>query len=189
MVVDPFTAIGLAVNVLQFIELGHTLLSKSHELYHAVDGDLVEHKEAIYTLTRLNELADNLQGSIDKLARSRRPSREELALREIAQKCRTNAQELVATLRSFTATGDNRKWKSFREAFKAMWGKEKVDEMLKQLNQHHQLLITYLLVVMRQEDLKLAQTLNLTNFFVTGTRKPPTLLNCLEGSMASRPSS
>lgn len=35
---DPFASIGLAANILQFLEFSRKIISGASELYHAIDG-------------------------------------------------------------------------------------------------------------------------------------------------------
>lgn len=42
---EPFTALNVAANIVQFIELGIKIFAKSNELYKSASGRLPEHRE------------------------------------------------------------------------------------------------------------------------------------------------
>ena len=57
---DPFYALGLAGNVIQFVDFGGGLLSGSLELYKSVDGTSSTNKELEFPVKNLNELCAGL---------------------------------------------------------------------------------------------------------------------------------
>lgn len=56
---DPLTALGLAGNIVQFIDFSCKILSDSYEIYRA--GSTSEHEEINFIATDLSTLADRIQ--------------------------------------------------------------------------------------------------------------------------------
>ena len=56
---DPLTALGLAGNIVQFIDFSCKILSDSYEIYRA--GSTSEHEEIDFIATDLSTLADRIQ--------------------------------------------------------------------------------------------------------------------------------
>lgn len=149
MVLDPGSALGVASNIFQVIDFSARLISKGNQYYKSADGQLVEHAELSSMSRRLVELNSGLDQSLGAFNGRRQLSAEEEALRAVANECKNAAESFLATLRQFEVSGNHREWKSFRKAFKTVWGKEKMQEMLLRLeDQKHQLII-HLLVVMK----------------------------------------
>lgn len=60
---DPFTAVSLVGNVLQFLELTTNIVSKSYELYNSSKGALAENVDLEATTNRMVSLCDNLRSA------------------------------------------------------------------------------------------------------------------------------
>jgi hypothetical protein len=71
MAIDPLSALGLAANVVQFIEFAAKLISKGHRIHKAADGALVENLELEAIIHRIRRLNDEIHASL-YLSKSKR---------------------------------------------------------------------------------------------------------------------
>lgn len=76
-------------------------------------------------------------------------SSEVKALRQVTAECRRAAEEFIEVLNSLKVKGSHRGWQSFRQAFKSIWGKDKIEAMLKKLSGLREQLMIHLLVVVK----------------------------------------
>jgi hypothetical protein len=61
MGLDPFSALGVAANVVQFIDFGSKLISESHEIYKSATGTSTGMVELEMIYVDLNKFTKNLQ--------------------------------------------------------------------------------------------------------------------------------
>ena len=149
MVLDPLTAVGLAANLLQFIDFGCQILSKSRRLHKSPSGYLIEHQELKVASERLDDLQHGIDRSLRDVSAQVNPTPAEEALGKVTKRCQVVAERLKAGLQEFAVEQGQSRWKSLRQAFKAIWGKEEVDAMWKQLQEQREQLTMHLLVVVR----------------------------------------
>jgi len=64
MAIDPLSALGLAANVVQFIEFTANLISKGHQIHRAADGSLVENLELEAITHHIRRLNDDILASV-----------------------------------------------------------------------------------------------------------------------------
>ena len=128
MVFDPITALNIAGNVVQFVDFGTKLFSKSKELYKSADGVLADHAEYAAIASRLAELSKGLSNSTSSSSSNEKPSPVEDALEEVTSECTELANDFADAFSELRVNGNHRKWKSFRQAFKSMWKKKGLEE-------------------------------------------------------------
>jgi hypothetical protein len=128
---DPVSAIGLASSVIQIVDFSCKLVSKTREYRTSADGALIEHKELRAAANRLSALSKAIHGPLAKCRSLRKPTNVDIALGDIAGECLDQASELTQALQGLQIDGpridDRNMWKSFRQALKAIWNKEKIE--------------------------------------------------------------
>jgi hypothetical protein len=135
---DPLTAISLAGNVVQFIDFGCKILSKAREIQRngsvqgygdlqAVTIDLEKH------ITTLQDGLSNVRNATPTAA----IEDEDDLLRNLCDGCLRIAKELQDALRKCTSDGPVSKWKSVRQACKAIRGKECILELKSTLESYN----------------------------------------------------
>lgn len=149
---DPFSALSAAACVVQFLDYGIRVMSKSRELYTAADGALsanVEIEEASARLQGLSRALSLQQGEEGFGQGS--PDETDTALDTICKECIEVSKDLVSTLEKLKVPDGqkHKKWQSFRLALKSVWGKEKIDEMAGRLAKLRSELDTYVLISVR----------------------------------------
>lgn len=173
---DPLTALGVAGNIVQFVDFTVKLMSKSHELYKSTDGALVGNKDLEAIAANLNRLTERLRTDMNrhllppvkviklrddvssKYAERERAlklqdytpeNRAEIELGEINAKCGDVAGDLISILRMFKVEGKNNKWKSFRMALKTVWDEDQIQNAVSRLIECRKALDTELLISLR----------------------------------------
>ncbi|KAF2232431.1 hypothetical protein EV356DRAFT_505166 [Viridothelium virens] len=105
---DPFTALGLAGNIVQFLDFTLKLVSGRRTIYRSTEG-ASEGDSALQTIvTALSNLSNQLTISTARGTTNVSPT-----LRRMAFDCQDVAQELVHVLSTLRAEGKRRIWKSF----------------------------------------------------------------------------
>ena len=143
---DPFTAIGLAGNIAQFIDFSCKLFSSARSIYNSKTG-LQSDVES------LQDLTDHLQELCTKLKPSpsapNSPSIVPAELKILAGKCGVAANELLLLLGELSAGSNKSKGKSFQAALKMEWKKERIMEMSSRLDSYRMQLILQLQFLQR----------------------------------------
>jgi len=135
MVLEVFTALGLASSIVQFVDFGCNLFSKASELHQSAEGVSTENADLEIIARSLERLSDGLIKSTRAAAFGAGQSADEDELRRLAEKCRSVAGELLSVLGALGIQGSNTRWKSFRQALLSMWKKPKVEKMTETLLQ------------------------------------------------------
>ncbi|KIW12470.1 hypothetical protein PV08_09747 [Exophiala spinifera] len=163
MVIPPLDALSIAAAVVQFVDFSCRIISKGNEYHKSIDGSLVENKELEVVAANIQDLSGRLHSTLSsKAKRALRKnlngrtaqeqdqplSYEEQALQAVVVDCQGFAAELLDALERLKLRGNSTRWKSFRQAFKTIWEKEKIEAMLTKLSQARQQLVVNLLVVL-----------------------------------------
>ncbi|KAI9862929.1 MAG: hypothetical protein M1813_004102 [Trichoglossum hirsutum] len=115
---EVLAAVGLAGNIIQFIDFGGRLISKTVEIQKSGTGALAENINIEAATNDLTLLSTKFHDSAN--------STSDTALRELCQSCNATAVELLTVLDSVKAHGGQNKWKSFRKALRSVWSKEDI---------------------------------------------------------------
>jgi len=118
-------AIGLAGNIIQFVDFCGKLISKTAEIYKSGAGALVENVDIETATDDLALLSTTLQDSAN--------SADDTALRELCQSCNIVAKKLLSALNKVKVRGKQQKWKSFRKALRSVWSKEDIASLEQRL--------------------------------------------------------
>jgi hypothetical protein len=119
---DPLTAIGLVGNIVQFIDFGCKIVSKTTETYKSADGVLKENADLEIVTNDLISINTILTTS--SAATSADPALENLCLG-----CVEVSTELLAALAKVKAGKDPTKWRSVRKALRSVWSKDKISSL------------------------------------------------------------
>jgi len=126
----------------RFVDFGSSLVSKTRDVYKSQSGALESNIELENICARLKALALPLAGSPD-----------DEGLQEICAGCVDISNELGIRLEKLKVPpGHNhKKWKSFRQALKSVWAKERIEDIKRRLDDFRLQLDTHIRVVLRQE--------------------------------------
>jgi hypothetical protein len=158
MAIDPLTALGIAGNVIQFVDFASKLVSKGGQYYRSADGALLQHTELSAAAENLQRLSHGLGTSlrIEQSIPSTKPyeplreyNLAELGLWHANSECYKLAKELSKALEDLKVSGKHRRWESFRQAFRTLWSEEKIETLSKRLDSARAQLVIHLLVHLR----------------------------------------
>jgi hypothetical protein len=143
---DPLTALGLAGNIVQFVDFGFKLVSDSIETYRSVDGGLSTNVELGSITEDLSLVAGNL-GSMNEVGN--RFSKDERALIKLSDQCKALADKLLDVLHGLAVTGSHKKWKSVRQALRSVWKDGEIQDVRRRLNDFRSQLTLRLVAILR----------------------------------------
>jgi hypothetical protein len=115
---EVLAAVGLAGNIIQFVDFSGKLVSKTAEIYKSGAGALIENVDIETATNDLILLSTKLHDSADSAG--------DTALRKLCQSCGDVAQQSLGALNKAKANGKHQKWKSFRKALQSVWNKEDI---------------------------------------------------------------
>ena len=123
---DPVAALGLAGNIVQFVDFSCKVLQDTKSLYGSSTGASAEN-DVIETICK------DLINLNDALTAPSEPGAIPDSMRSLAGNCKDVAAELLELLDKIKVHGANRKWKSFVQALRSVWKKEQIEELVKRM--------------------------------------------------------
>ena len=149
---DPFTTLSLAGNVVQFVQFGCTLAAKAHDVYSSKSGAAEENLEMENVTSRLLGTVHDLEAHLSSVSPSNFPdsiSKSSRRLLEIADACKMIAQDILRRLEAMKTHQPPSVWNSVRQAVKIMWTKDELDALMRRLKAYISELDTAILVSMK----------------------------------------
>jgi len=111
---DPFTAIGLASSIVQFVDYSTRLLSDAREIYTSVSGSTDQNKSLETITTEMKALSAKLS-----LPANSTQSEDEKALRRIATECESVSKEILSLLTKIKSPNPKSKLRSVWSALQS----------------------------------------------------------------------
>ena len=122
MVVDPFSALGLASNIVQFVDFCSKIVSRSVEQYQSVLGLAAQQAHLESITISLRSIANGLSESLAASQLMKKPEEENLRL--LAIRCRETADQLIAAIEELKVdprlTGTSRKFASLWQVLSSL---------------------------------------------------------------------
>ena len=119
---DPITALGVAGNLVQFIDFGLKATSKEREIHKSAAGTLQENID-------IEAIAEDLAAVTKELELSSVTPTSNSNLDDVCVRCKKTEADLLSALKALKVEGERSKVKSVRQALKAILGKKGVEEM------------------------------------------------------------
>jgi hypothetical protein len=141
---DPLAALGLAANVLQFVDFAAEIVSKGNAIHKSASGALEGNAQLDSVCARMQALATDLGQSISSPLVV-----DDHALITICRDCVEISAELHQKLLSLAIKGSITRFKSYRQALKSVWAKDAIDTLASRLQLFRGELNTVLLMGMR----------------------------------------
>ncbi|KAK5991720.1 hypothetical protein PT974_07753 [Cladobotryum mycophilum] len=139
---DPFTALGLAGNICQFIDFSYKLVTGATDIYHSTSGAASAVTDAEQTTRALRDLASRLAIQSTSVYDGNSPTVQgKTDLNELALNCRDVADELLSALARLHASSPNRAWSSIKVGIATMMKKEKLDQLEARLEKYRRQII------------------------------------------------
>jgi hypothetical protein len=139
---DPLSALGLASNIVQFVDFTCKLISITHSLYESTSGTKEENLELEKLAHAIRSLADDATA---KFPNTKNASTQEVTLRELSDMCRGVADELLSVLQTLKVKGSHKKWESFYHALKSEWKQKEISALEERLHRIGNILSTKVL--------------------------------------------
>lgn len=143
---DPFSAIGLAGNIVGFLDFGFKLLSKAREIQASASGTAAANEN----LVSLTQHFQRVTASLRAQEASGAVTGDELAIQELAAECDGVAVELMELVDSLRARSSKSKRESLRAAFREWRKGDQKDELQLRLDRCRSQLNLQLTNLMRQ---------------------------------------
>jgi hypothetical protein len=152
--VDPLTALSVASSVVQFVDYGTKLLSKTSELYK--NGSLADNDELELVTKDLTRLTGDLvlgKEQQDDADTNDPGAGEDTALQELARSCNDVGEQLLAQLRTLKVTKSGNKLEhgleSLGKSLRSLWKRSKVENIEKRLRKVREELDTRILALIK----------------------------------------
>jgi N-terminal domain on NACHT_NTPase and P-loop NTPases len=133
MVFDPFTAIGLASSIVQFIDFSFKIVSKASEIKQSADGVLSENFDLEIVTKDLVVINARLKDSLQPPKVAIVLIQEQRRIYDLRERCNEVAEELLNALDKLKAKGSQGRWKSLRQALKSVWDRDKIIDIQSRL--------------------------------------------------------
>ncbi|PNP76022.1 hypothetical protein FNYG_10580 [Fusarium nygamai] len=147
---DPFTAIGLAGNILTFIDIGLKFVSQTKGIYDSQSNSTAENDNLSIMATRFTTALSGMQSKLP----SGNLSKDERALKELVEECSNISGELQSLLAELKAKKPKSKRSSVKAAFRDWRKKPEKDDLHKRLESSRQQLDLLLTTMTRFESLE-----------------------------------
>jgi hypothetical protein len=137
-------AIGLAGNIVQFVDFGFKLSHDFKELYESTEGGKTKHLELQDVTTDLESLCQKLQNKTSPA------TQDDEDLRNLARACTKLARELLAMLEKLKANKErNPKLATFKQALKNIWKDKDISDLEQRLGRYREQLNQRLIYILR----------------------------------------
>jgi hypothetical protein len=150
---EATAALGVAANVLQFLDFGQKLYSTSLEIHRAANGATNANAES-ETLLR------DFIATIDTLTRDLKQYRLTLtvispqvaqagSLQDVVEKCRALANDLLGRFQKLRPEGKRSRWKSWVKGVECMWRGRELQDLQSRLARYRSELEWHVLISLR----------------------------------------
>lgn len=146
---DPASALSAAAAVFQFIDFGAKLISKTWQIHNHGKGLPVEHRLVRDASLTLKQQCKILQTHASTSKHSPKIPLGRQTLNHVVSRSVKLAEELSSVFEELYRAGGARVFKSFRQALKSVWNKERVENMRCVLNDVRAELTLSMLIVIR----------------------------------------
>jgi hypothetical protein len=137
---EVLASVGLASNVLHFLDFGASFVSKAWSIYH-------EGEEAVESARGLKVITVDLQRVAKSLETTKADDSSEVA--RISRECSQVATELLTSLHKIGTPNIGNRKSAVKTAFKLMWTRDEIECLRGKLDGFRQQLIVQLLVSVR----------------------------------------
>ncbi len=144
---EAVAALGVAANVVQFIDFSGRILSEGYRLHKSQRVSPSKNEELESIALDLQKLHDELQCPENDTYQA--PTPNDIQLQRLAEQCRGVCLELLAALEKMKVVDPPGKWRSFRVALKTVWGENKIKNLQVRLDEARQELIVRILMSFR----------------------------------------
>ena len=110
---DPLTALGLASNIVQFVDYSSKLISTTRKIYNSASGAKEEYIELELLARNIRELAERAKSGPRTASYVNGAVKETDVLLDLSNQCIEVSSQLLSVLESVKVKGQHRGWDSF----------------------------------------------------------------------------
>ncbi|KAI0549228.1 hypothetical protein F4679DRAFT_584803 [Xylaria curta] len=153
---DPLTAVGLASNVVQFVEFTSDLIQTAVEIHKSSTGCSADVLTLDSLYRQLSNFNDGLSSSSKNAhgylnGRGNESSKDVPSLHTLSLLCKSDCEKLLSVVDTLKKqNGTTKRWLSFRIALKMMWGRDKIESLEKRLNRTQMTMTLYICTIASQ---------------------------------------
>jgi hypothetical protein len=132
---DSLTALGLASNIVQFVDFTSKLLTATRRLYVSQSGANPEYLELENLAQNIKELAEGAKPR-NHFPNTRNMMTQDKTLLELGNQCIIVSDQLLSVFESLKVKGGNgsRSWDSFYQALRSEWKKDDIELLQQRLD-------------------------------------------------------
>jgi hypothetical protein len=134
---DPFTALGLASNLVQFVDFAWKLVTETREIAISADGS----NENTRSLTSIMIDIKSSNVAIETITTDDEP------LSSIIKECGVLSRQLVEVLEKLKVEPDQSRWASFTVALKSLLKKKDIERLFESISRLRQRVLEHLEVI------------------------------------------
>jgi hypothetical protein len=149
MVLDPFSALSLASNIIQFVDFSARLVTSVQKIYLSDSGFT---DEPIELIALAHDLKGKAEFLINDVSLSQMDPVDQQSSRILTSTCNTLADKLISVLDDLKVEGpasSHRKWISFRNSVRAAARRKKIADLVSRMTLLRNALNGHLLVMLR----------------------------------------
>jgi len=146
---DPFTALGLAAAVVQFVDFGIEIFHKSNEILTSATGGSVDNTSIIDTTRDLQFLLEKIKESQPKIPRSTILPPDQASLNDLVDNCNDIGDDLLKLARKGAIGPGAGRRKSLAAALSTVWSAKQIKEKSDRLEKYQKQLNTNIMVSLR----------------------------------------
>jgi hypothetical protein len=137
MVLEALVAVGLAGNIVQFVDFSCRLLSTATTIHRA---GAAQNVQDVDTVTQaLRQWCEKISTARTTTAQQR-VLEDHQSLLELAEKCQIAATQLLSATQALKAKHPGSKWSSFKSALATAWNEKEIKDMADRLESYrHQM--------------------------------------------------
>ncbi|KAH7308643.1 hypothetical protein B0I35DRAFT_99228 [Stachybotrys elegans] len=149
---EAFAALGLASNIVQFIDFSCKLFSTAQEIHSSASGSSTRIADASTIASTLNNLSKRLLERPALIGSAGSSGDRNPSLDILANTCRDIALELMALLDQIRAQEPHSKWESFKAALRTIRHKDQIDELERRLEDYRRQILTTLEIMQSEQQ-------------------------------------
>lgn len=157
---DPFSALGAAAAILQFVELSAKILGTAYEIYNSDSGAAQENIRIEDVTNRVKQLSQHVGNSVIHNS-SRNTSQISNVTVELAQKAQSLADQLIRSLDSLSIDRSARfqSWQAFRKALRGYFQADHIKTLQTRLDGLRSELMLHLIVMISDDQSELLKSI------------------------------
>ena len=140
MMAEVIAFFGLAGNIMQFLDFGSKIVSKSHRSKQYLALDIIA--------TDLEHVTHGLKTSIQATP-SDETSQSELMLKQLAIQCRDVCLELLQVLDKLQVHNGGGRWRTLHRALASVWSESQISALHTKMDSFRQQFILRLIISLR----------------------------------------